>query len=63
MSIDEKIKKLTNKLKTDAEDLYQLAEVIKNDYINEEDVSYIMEDIIKVKDDIIKTVSTLKKEV
>lgn len=63
MSVDERIKKLTNKLKTDAEDLYQLSEIVKNDYINEEDVSYIMDDIIKIKDDIIKTVNALKKEV
>lgn len=63
MSHDEKIKRLIRKLKTDAEDLYQLVDMLKEEYEREEDTSYIMENILTVKDDIIKTTNTLKKEV
>lgn len=63
MSHDEKIRKLIRKLKTDAEDLYQLVDMLKEEYEREEDTSYIMENILTVKDDIIKTTNTLKKEV
>lgn len=63
MSHDEKIRKLIRKLKTDAEDLYQLVDMLKEEYEREEDTSYIMENILTVKDDIIKTTNTLKKEI
>lgn len=63
MSHDEKIRKLIRKLKTDAEDLYQLVDMLKEEYEREEDTSYIMKNILTVKDDIIKTTNTLKKEV
>ena len=63
MSHDEKIRKLIRKLKTDAEDLYQLVNMLKEEYEREEDTSYIMENILTVKDDIIKTTNTLKKEI
>lgn len=63
MSHDEKIRKLIRKLKTDAEDLYQLVDMLKEEYERDEDTSYIMENILTVKDDIIKTTNTLKKEI
>lgn len=62
MTTEQKIQKLFSKLKTDGEDIYQLASILKNDYDSEEDVDTILDDIVKVKDDIINTVAKLKKE-
>ena len=63
MTYDQKVKKLINKLKTDGEDLYQLSVMLYNDWHAEEDVDQLLEDIIKIKDDIIKSVAALKKEI
>lgn len=60
--MEKKIDLLFDMLKTDGEDLTQLAGIIKSDYHNEEDVTALLEDIIKVKDDIAKVVAKLKKE-
>lgn len=62
MTYDQKIKKLIDKLKTDGEDLYQLAGILFNDWNAEEDIDGILDDIIKVKDDVIAVVAKLKKE-
>ena len=62
MTTEQKIQKLFSKLKTDGEDLYQLTCILKNDYDNEEDIDAILDDIVKVKDDVISTVNKLKKE-
>lgn len=62
MSEEKKIQKLLSKLNVDGADLYQLSSVLKSQYENEEDYTEILNDIIKVKDDIIKVVNSLKKE-
>ena len=62
MSEETKIQKLFSKLNVDGADLYQLSSVLKSYYDNEEDYDRILDDIVKVKEDIIKVVNALKKE-
>lgn len=60
---DKKVEKLTSQLTTAAEDLIQLAYELKVKYIEEDYVDELMQNIISVKDSIIKDVAALKKEV
>lgn len=62
MSEEKKIQKLFSKLNVDGADLYQLSSVLKTMYDTEDDYTEILNDIIKIKDDIIKVVNSLKKE-
>lgn len=62
MSEEKKIQKLFSKLDVDGQDLYTLATVLKSQYENEEDYDKVLDDIVKVKDDIIAVVAALKKK-
>ena len=57
-----KLEKLHIKLHVDGYDLVDLSNELKRRYEAEEDYDEILDDIVKVKDDICKVVQNLKKE-
>lgn len=57
-----KVYKLLSKLNTDGYDLADLSNELKRRYLEEEDYDEILDDIVKVKDDVCKVVQNLKKE-
>lgn len=62
MEHEAKIHKLCSKISVDGFDLVDLTNELKRRFDNEEDYEEILEDIIKVKDDVLKSVQNLKKE-
>lgn len=60
---DKRVEKLTSQLTSDAENLMQLVYELKRDYIEEKYVDELMQDVIGIKDSIVKNVAALKKEV
>lgn len=57
-----KIYKLLSTLNTDGYDLADLSNELKRRYLEEENYDEILDDIIKVKDDLCKVVQNIKKE-
>lgn len=57
-----KVRRLHSKLNVDGYDLADLANELWRRYEAEEDYDEILDDIVKVKDDVCKVVQNLKKE-
>lgn len=57
-----KIYKLLSTLNTDGYDLADLSNELKCRYLEEENYDEILDDIVKVKDDLCKVVQNIKKE-
>ena len=62
MGHDKKVDKLRNKLNVDGWDLADLAQELWRRFNSDEDYDDILDDIVKVKDDVCKVVQNLKKE-
>lgn len=62
MSQDIKIKKMISKIEVDGYDLVTLCSELKDILNHDEEYDRILNDLINVKDDLVKTVNSLKKE-
>lgn len=57
-----KITKLLSKLEVDSYDMITLVSALKDAILHEDDYERILKNIVDVKDDVLKTVQCLKKE-